>query len=136
MLRQFLASATRWLPLKLSSRNDIAYEALPGAPRDEVARRVLRKIDTRLIPLLFITYMLNFMDKTILSSASVFGIKEDTGLKGQEYSWVSSVFLPRIFPLDVPDDNFDCSATNWQISGCERVILGHCGHSDGRMHGF
>ncbi|KAK3374248.1 major facilitator superfamily domain-containing protein [Lasiosphaeria ovina] len=53
---------------------------------------VLRKIDRRLIPLLFVTYMLNFMDKTILSSASVFGLPEDTGLQGQQYSWVSSIF--------------------------------------------
>lgn len=45
---------------------------------DELAKRVLRKIDWRLIPLMFITYNLNFMDKTILSSASVFGLREDT----------------------------------------------------------
>ncbi|KAJ5370176.1 uncharacterized protein N7496_006268 [Penicillium cataractarum] len=57
-----------------------------------MAKRVLRKIDMRLIPLLFFTYMLNFMDKTILSSASVFGLTEDTGLVGQQYSWVSSIF--------------------------------------------
>jgi hypothetical protein len=43
-----------------------------------MARRVLRKIDWRLIPLMFLTYNLNFMDKTILSSASVFGLREDT----------------------------------------------------------
>jgi hypothetical protein len=43
-----------------------------------MAKRVLRKIDMRLVPLLFFTYMLNFMDKTILSSASVFGLTEDT----------------------------------------------------------
>ena len=43
-----------------------------------MAKRVLRKIDMRLIPLLFVTYGLNFMDKTILSSASVFGLKNDT----------------------------------------------------------
>lgn len=43
-----------------------------------MAKRVLRKIDMRLIPLLFVTYMLNFMDKTILSSASVFGLQDDT----------------------------------------------------------
>ncbi|KAK0635969.1 major facilitator superfamily domain-containing protein [Bombardia bombarda] len=57
-----------------------------------MARQVLRKIDRRLLPLLFITCMLNFMDKTILSVASVFGLQHDTGLKGQEYSWVSSIF--------------------------------------------
>lgn len=45
---------------------------------DDIAKRVLRKIDWRLIPLMFITYNLNFMDKTILSSASVFGLREDT----------------------------------------------------------
>ncbi|EQL28744.1 hypothetical protein BDFG_08529 [Blastomyces dermatitidis ATCC 26199] len=32
------------------------------------------------------------MDKTILSSASVFGLREDTHLVGSQYSWVSSVF--------------------------------------------
>lgn len=42
------------------------------------AKRVLRKIDRRLVPLLFTTYMLNFMDKTILSSAAVFGLSRDT----------------------------------------------------------
>ncbi|TQS33825.1 hypothetical protein Golomagni_05818, partial [Golovinomyces magnicellulatus] len=57
-----------------------------------IAARVLKKIDRAIIPLLFITYMLNFMDKVILSSAAVFGLRDDTYLKGQEYSWVSSIF--------------------------------------------
>lgn len=56
------------------------------------ARRIVRKIDMRLMPLLFVTYVFNFMDKTILSSASVFGLKQDTHLRGQNYAWVSSVF--------------------------------------------
>lgn len=49
-----------------------------GGSDTTIARRVLRKIDMRLVPLLFFTYMLNFMDKTILSSAAVFGLTEDT----------------------------------------------------------
>ncbi|KAF5673962.1 hypothetical protein FDENT_10146, partial [Fusarium denticulatum] len=59
---------------------------------DEEANRVLAKIDGAIIPLLFITYMLNFMDKVILSSAAVFGLREDTQLTGQQYSWVGSIF--------------------------------------------
>ncbi|RSL52790.1 hypothetical protein CEP53_007981 [Fusarium sp. AF-6] len=58
----------------------------------EAARRVLQKIDRAIIPLLFITYMLNFMDKIILSSAAVFGLRDDNNLEGQQYSWVGSVF--------------------------------------------
>jgi hypothetical protein len=49
-----------------------------GDDAGSLAKKVLRKIDMRLIPLLFVTYGLNFMDKTILSSASVFGLKDDT----------------------------------------------------------
>lgn len=45
---------------------------------NDIAKRVLRKIDWRLLPLMFVTYNFNFMDKTILSSASVFGLREDT----------------------------------------------------------
>ncbi|KAI0844898.1 putative allantoate permease [Daldinia vernicosa] len=56
------------------------------------ARLILRRIDWRIMPLLFLTYTFNFMDKTILSSASVFGLREDTHLEGSNYSWVSSVF--------------------------------------------
>ncbi|KAF5631766.1 permease of the major facilitator superfamily [Fusarium sp. NRRL 52700] len=59
---------------------------------DEATNKVLAKIDRAIIPLLFISYMLNFMDKVILSSAAVFGLREDTHLKGQQYSWVGSVF--------------------------------------------
>ncbi|KAF2135537.1 uncharacterized protein K452DRAFT_323006 [Aplosporella prunicola CBS 121167] len=57
-----------------------------------LSARVLLKIDLRLIPLLFVTYNLNFMDKTILSSASVFGLKESTHLHGNQYAWASSIF--------------------------------------------
>ncbi|KAI1442504.1 putative allantoate permease [Annulohypoxylon stygium] len=59
---------------------------------EKEARRILRRIDWQIMPLLFFIYALNFMDKTILSSAAVFGLRQDTHLKGSNYSWVSSVF--------------------------------------------
>ncbi|EEH09317.1 allantoate permease [Histoplasma capsulatum G186AR] len=58
----------------------------------QLAEDVVRKIDRRILPLLFVTYNFNFMDKVILSSASVFGLREDTHLVGSQYSWISSVF--------------------------------------------
>ncbi|KAH7145588.1 major facilitator superfamily transporter [Dactylonectria estremocensis] len=69
---------------------------------NEMAKRVLRKIDYNIIPVLFVTYMFNFMDKTILSSASVFGLREDTNLVGQDYSWVSSIFYFGYFAWTYP----------------------------------
>src|SRR3954453_563989 len=58
---------------ELSTAPDGAEQAT-----NALAKRVLRKIDRRLIPLLFTTYMFNFMDKVILSSAAVFGLRHDT----------------------------------------------------------
>ena len=54
--------------------NTTAVES--GADND-MGKRVLGKIDRTIIPLLFVTYMFNFMDKAILSSAAVFGLPED-----------------------------------------------------------
>ncbi|KAJ5215103.1 hypothetical protein N7468_010782 [Penicillium chermesinum] len=54
-------------------------------------RRVLRKIDLRLLPILLAIYFLQQLDKSTLSFASVFGLVEKTHLHGQMYSWLGSV---------------------------------------------
>ncbi|KAH7310768.1 allantoate permease [Stachybotrys elegans] len=71
---------------------------------DGMEKRVVRKIDRFVIPILFVTYMFNFMDRTILSSASVFGLREDnaSNLMGQQYSWVSSMFYFGFFAWSYP----------------------------------
>lgn len=61
-----------------SDENHHATEDSQDISRSDLAKRVLRKIDFWIIPLLFVTYNFNFMDKTILSSAAVFGLKEST----------------------------------------------------------
>ncbi|KAM0440431.1 hypothetical protein ACHAQK_005838 [Fusarium lateritium] len=84
------------IPLLRNGRESSAISDAPSRSEipidDDAANRVLAKIDRAIIPLLFITYMFNFMDKVILSSAAVFGLREDTHLQGQQYSWVGSVF--------------------------------------------
>ncbi|KAH8649204.1 MFS transporter [Xylariales sp. PMI_506] len=54
--------------------------------------RVLRKIDMVMLPIMAITEMLQFLDKSTLSYASLFGLQADTGLVGTDYSWLSSIF--------------------------------------------
>ncbi|KAB8071867.1 major facilitator superfamily domain-containing protein [Aspergillus leporis] len=58
----------------------------------EEAKKVLRKIDLRLMPLLFLIYLLQYLDKNSLNFSSVYGLKEGTHLKGQNYSWLGSIF--------------------------------------------
>ncbi len=51
------------------------------------AQRVLRKVDLHILPLLMGTYMLQYLDKSSINFASVFGLEDGTHLKGQDYSW-------------------------------------------------
>lgn len=55
-------------------------------------KRLVRKVDLTIAPLLAAVYFLQFLDKTTLSYTAVMGIRTDTHLKGQEYSDLSMLF--------------------------------------------
>ncbi|KXT13971.1 hypothetical protein AC579_4207 [Pseudocercospora musae] len=55
-------------------------------------KRLLRKIDVNLMPIMCIIYGLQFLDKTTLSYASIMGLKTDIGLVGDNYQWLGSMF--------------------------------------------
>lgn len=85
------------LPLKTDSSDlDESYEIYQrraGETLDPVeAKRVLRKIDRRLLPILVVIYLLQYMDKNGINYASAYGLEEGTNLQGQQYAWLSSIF--------------------------------------------
>lgn len=55
-------------------------------------KRLLRKIDWNLMPIMCIVYGLNYLDKTTISYASIMGIKTDIGLVGDDYQWLGEFF--------------------------------------------
>ncbi|KAL0942006.1 MFS allantoate transporter [Colletotrichum truncatum] len=59
----------------------------------ESNRRLKRRIDTHIMPLICIVYFLQYIDKTAISYASVTGIQKDTGLHGNQFNWVASIFF-------------------------------------------
>ncbi|KAL5392763.1 hypothetical protein DPSP01_000463 [Paraphaeosphaeria sporulosa] len=79
-----------------SSQFDDAYETYKknqGAQIDAAeAKRVLRKIDVRIVPILFFIYLLQYLDKNGINYASAYGLNEGTKLKGQDFSWLGSIF--------------------------------------------
>jgi ACS family allantoate permease-like MFS transporter len=68
----------------------------PAILRDPItpaeARKVLWKIDLIMIPMIMVTVVLAAVDKVIISNATIYGMKTDTHLVGNEYSWVGSIF--------------------------------------------
>lgn len=74
--------------LALFNNPDELHEAID--PRDE--RRLQTKIDLMILPYLAVCYAFFYIDKTTLSYAAIFGIRDDLKLVGTQYSWLSSIF--------------------------------------------
>lgn len=56
------------------------------------AKRLLRKIDTYLLPLMCVLYCFQFLDKLSNSYASILGLREDLHMVGNMYSWTGTAF--------------------------------------------
>ena len=64
--------------------NYALYQQHAGQALDPLeAKRVLRKIDLRIVPILIMIYLLQYLDKNGINYASVFGLQEGTHLTGQ-----------------------------------------------------
>ncbi|KAL2828005.1 major facilitator superfamily domain-containing protein [Aspergillus cavernicola] len=55
-----------------------------------------------MIVLCCITYLVTYIDKAMLGYAAVFGLKEDLDLKGEEYSWLASMFYFGYLAFEYP----------------------------------
>ena len=78
-------------------------------------KKLIRKIDFTIAPLLAAVYFLQFLDKTTLSYTAVMGIRTDTHLVGQDYSNLSMLFYVGTFAV-----------AGWQIPtepGCRWSVV-------------
>ena len=74
------------MALKLFENHDINA---PVDPDEE--KKLVRKIDFYILPLIAVNYAFFYIDKTTLSYAAIFGIRDDLHLSGSQYSWLSSM---------------------------------------------
>ncbi|KAN0110961.1 allantoate permease [Hyaloscypha variabilis] len=65
-------------------------------------KKLIRKIDFTIAPLLAAVYFLQFLDKTTLSYTAVMGIRADTHLVGQDYSDLSMLFYIGFLAAEFP----------------------------------
>ncbi|KAF3941207.1 hypothetical protein ABW19_dt0203758 [Dactylella cylindrospora] len=73
----------------------------------EENKRLKRMIDKRVLAVMVFTYFLQALDKGTLSFASIMHIREDNGLVGQQYSWLTTCIYIAILIVEYP--------INWAI---------------------
>ncbi|KAK8152135.1 major facilitator superfamily domain-containing protein [Phyllosticta citrichinensis] len=73
------------------------YEGQVLELNEETNKRLLRKIDKHIMPILALVYCMNFLDKTTISYASIMGLKlphaeGGINITSDQYSWLGSMF--------------------------------------------
>ena len=73
-----------------------------------VEKRLLRKIDRTLITLVFVCYLLGFLDRSNIGNAEAAGMGKDLGYDDAQYQWLLTIFY-------IPYIIFEWAAIFWKI---------------------
>lgn len=69
-------------------------------------KRLLRKIDLYICPVMMLVYAVQFMDKQTNSTASVMGLRQDLHMEGNDYSWSGTSFYLGYLAFEFPASTF------------------------------
>ena len=81
-------------------RNNSATDIRPMTAEDE--KRLLRKIDWMIMPLMWMCYCLQYLDKTLINYANVMGISEDANLTETQFSTLALIFYVSYLGVEFP----------------------------------
>jgi hypothetical protein len=65
-----------------------------------------RKIDLHIVPLMFLCYTAQFLDKVILNYANVMGMSTELHLAGNDFSNVATFMFVALLCFEVPNSTF------------------------------
>ncbi|PVH99150.1 MFS general substrate transporter [Periconia macrospinosa] len=67
-------------------------------------KKILRKMDLRLIPMLALLYLLSFLDRSNIGNAKIEGLVEDLGMSSTQYNLCLTVFFFTYAAFEVPSN--------------------------------
>ncbi|KAJ6780202.1 hypothetical protein PWT90_04462 [Aphanocladium album] len=84
-----------------SSQNGSSHAPLKQIDQAEL-KRIYRKIDWVILPLMFMCYFLEFLDKILIGYANVMGLEKDVGLKPGQFQWLATVLYIGMAAAQLP----------------------------------
>jgi hypothetical protein len=85
-----------------------ARATAPGVTRESFnhidEKKLLRKMDLRLLPMLTLLYLLSFIDRGNIGNAKIEGLAEDLKLTGGQYNWCLTAFFLTYCAFEPPSN--------------------------------
>jgi hypothetical protein len=78
------------------------YRSYSPEFRQEAERKLVRKIDKRLLPLVVIIYLFNYLDRNSITQARLYGLQKDTHVNGAVYQTAISIFSAGYIAMQLP----------------------------------
>ncbi|KAH9220811.1 major facilitator superfamily domain-containing protein [Leptodontidium sp. 2 PMI_412] len=89
---------------EVESPNSSNEELGPPIFDTAATKRLLRKLDFRLLPILAVLYLLSFLDRTNIGNARLFDLEKDLGMSGIDYNIALAIFFPTYVIAEVPSN--------------------------------
>lgn len=64
--------------------------------------KLVRKVDLRLMPIMVASNTLQYINKVMLNYANVMGLQKDTGLHGDQFTWLATAFFISFAIAQIP----------------------------------
>lgn len=80
------SSSPEFLEHEVKQAVGLSDDFAPPTPEEEAA--VIRKLDWRLLPFVFLLYMLAVLDRSNLGNARLAGLNKTVDLGGWNYNWL------------------------------------------------
>uniref|UniRef100_A0A0W0G0G1 Uncharacterized protein n=1 Tax=Moniliophthora roreri TaxID=221103 RepID=A0A0W0G0G1_MONRR len=76
-----------------------------GTPERALAeRKLVRKLDTRVLPTIVLIFIMNYIDRNGITTARLKGLEEDLGLSDLQYQVALSILFVTYGPAQIPSN--------------------------------
>jgi MFS family permease len=106
--------------------NERMPESLRNLTEDEIAtlnRKLVRKIDLIVLPIIGILYILNYIDRQNLAAAKLQGIMEDLDMTTQQFATAISILFVGYLPFQIPSNLIIARISRPGLYICAAVVI-------------
>lgn len=106
--------------------NERMPETLRALGEDEISKlnkKLVRKIDLIILPIIGILYILNYIDRQNLAAAKLQGIMEDLNMTTQQFATAISILFVGYLPFQIPSNLLITKISRPGMYICVAVII-------------